>query len=231
MKRPPKSKNAAAPGVKILNEDEIQKRLYGTYSKVSKRPAAPSPAALVHAKPAVAAEPEWTGAEILAGELKRLRDELIVLRKEREDLEKRLEQKISVSVSQAEVSLPSLPSSVRSIKPFWGVGKFFLLLGLVTGLLYPLGIQLLQASPVMRQEPTPYTIQVGVYDVKPSADQMLSRLLRSGYPAFQVQTVRIDGKPRYRIYVGKYVTKEEASLEKGKLSSDKKFSDAFVRLH
>ncbi len=202
------------PRAPVLNEFEIQKRLYGQYVK----------------DPSEGSAVEWTGAEILAGELKRLRDELIVLRKEREDLEKRLQQKSEVSLSTG-ISFRSRPVPQRPGVRILGVlGKFFFLLAVVTVLLYPVGVQLLQASPNLLPEPAPYTVQVAVYDVKSSADQALSYLQELGYPAFLVESSRRrDGRPRYRIYVGQYVTKQEASLEKAKLTGDKNFSDAFVR--
>ena len=95
---------------------------------------------------------------------------------------------------------------------------------------YPLGVHFLQASPSLGTEPSPYTVQVAVYDVRPIADQALGLLQELGYPAFLVELPNRNGKPRYRIYVGRFVTKEEAQIERAQLASDQRFSDAFVRI-
>lgn len=141
--------------------------------------------------------------DLLSSEVIRLRQELLALRQERNRLGKELG---------------------------WNLlGKGLGILLLVIGIGYPVGVRLLQASPT-GPEPSPYTVQVGVYDVRPAAERALNHLREFGYPAFWVESSRRDGRPRYRIYVGQFVTKEEASLEREKLIADPRFKDAFVRI-
>lgn len=149
-----------------------------------------------------------TETDLLSSEVIRLRRELLSLRQERERLERRLTQ----------------PGSLWNL-----LGKGLGILLLVIGIGYPVGVRLLQASPT-GPEPSPYTVQVGVYDVRPAAERALNHLREFGYPAFWVELSRRDGRPRYRIYVGQFVTKEEASLEREKLIADPRFKDAFVRI-
>lgn len=203
-------------GVKVLSESEIQDRLYGDYvgRRREPKPTVTISAARPTPQPGAESTP-WTGTEILSQELLHLRRELLTLRQERERLEKELSRR---------------SSSPAQSGPIWnllgkGVG-FFLLLGLIG---YPLGVRLLQASPT-GPEPSPYTVQVAVYDLRPAAERALTYLKDLGYPAFLVELPRRDGRLRYRIYVGQFVTKEEGSLEQERLTADPRFKDAFVRI-
>ena len=220
------------PGIKVLSESEIQQKLYGGYLGERKhsppvkhpavpRPPVPTPAiddsdppALETAPQVPAQEPEWTGSEILAGELKRLRDELIVLRNEREDLERRLV-----------LPVESHYAGKGRAGKLWGIFSTFLCIAAVFSGASPFGVQKLHASPMA----SPYTVQVGAYDVRPPAEHTMVYLQEMGYPAFLVDSSRRDGKRRYKLYVGQYRTKAEASLQREKLLADKKFNDAFIR--
>ena len=218
------------PSVKTLTESEIQDRLYGDClgRRRPNRPAAsqkvfsadPEPASEAQ-RPAAAPKGwplvqqqeagQWTGAEILATELKRLRDDLIALRQERERLAAELERR-------------------RTGKRDWKIpGRIAAVGALIVSLAMPVGLRLLQASPA-GMEFSPYTVQVAVYDVKQSADRALAWLQQSGYPAFLVEASRRNGKPRYRLYVGSHVTREEAQMELQRLTSDPRFADAFIRI-
>ncbi len=227
------TKGSLSAGVKVLTESDIQTRLYGRYLKEQLEECAQAPAQSYHAvSPQISSEvvsqKEWDGTEILSGELKRLRDELILLRQEREWLEQQLKRSGQVSLTRGEAA--SFRAAAQRPGRLWGfLGKFVAGFALVSGVVYPLGVQLLQASPSMMMESSPYTIQVAVYDVKPIADQAFLYLQELGYSAFMVEAPRRDGRERYRLYVGQFVTKEEANLEKMKLAADPKFSDAFVR--
>jgi cell division protein FtsN len=105
---------------------------------------------------------------------------------------------------------------------------------LIVAAAYLFGVQKLQASPSMiGTDPTPYTVQVAVYDIKNRADQTLVFLGNLGYEPFLVDAPRKDGRSRYRVYMGTFVTKEEADLARARLEGDsrfKDFKDAFVRL-
>lgn len=218
--------------VKALTETEIQDRLYGGYrNRPRARRLSPSPAEApalppgppAPARPAAGAGNErvWTGSEILSGELKRLRSELISLRREKEELAGRL-QKIAQAKTEGRTS--GSPS-----RGGW-LGRVLAFLVIVAGGAVPMGARFLQASPAPG-EPTPYTVQVAVYDVRPVADRAMEHLRGLGYPAFLAQVRRADGRPRYRVYVGSFVTKEEARQEHLRLAADprfEEFKDAFV---
>lgn len=207
-------------GIKVLSEEEIRNRLYGEYlksSRAEKPSCAPSPSVS-------SSEPIWTGAQILSAELKQLRSELISLRQEQEALSRRLKPdgQSSRAVSQAVEE---------------GGSWFETVVGLIVfslGFMGPLSFKLLQASPqVVAGEATPYTVQVAVYDVKAMAHQALSRLTQMGYPAFLTELPKRNGKLRYRLYTGRFVTREEAEKQRQQLRLDPKFAafqDAFVRL-
>ena len=92
------------------------------------------------------------------------------------------------------------------------------------------GPRALQASP-SAGDLTPYTVQVAVYDGRGMAAQAQRLLQELGYDAFIVQMSRAGGSSRYRIYVGRFVTKEEAASESQRLAADTRFrdfKDAFV---
>lgn len=189
--------------VRILRESEIQERLYGGY-RGSRN--------LSSARPSSA----WTGSEILSGEVERLRSELIALKQEKERLASQLGRWASA---------PVVSSGSGWMGRLFGVGVLFGLLAWVWS------SQMLQASPLVPGT-TPFTVQVAVYDVKTMAERAQRLLAELGYEAFLVEQMRQDGMPRYRIYVGSFVTKEEARLESDRLSRDprfKDFKDAFVR--
>jgi len=221
-----KPNSRSSQSVKVLSENEIQERLYGEVlgrrRKTFSKPTEPIPSSF-------SKDAEWTGAEILTSELKRLRNDLITLRKERERLAAELEHHVHPSPAASSVLNVGGSQSLKSAP--WGelLRKLTVALILAACLGMPLGFRLLQASPV-GSEPSPYTVQVAVYDVKPAAVQALARLQDMGYSAFFVEYPRRDGRARYRIYVGRFVTKTEAELERGRLTSDPRFCDAFVRL-
>ena len=229
----PSSKDPSSQSVKVLTESEIQQRLYGKYLRVKKKKVRPSvppvpdvppipPLVMVEkALPVPENQPEWTGAEILAGELKNLRQELISLRQERELLEERLKQ-------HAQEELPSA-SGEMELAGWHLIGKFLSVAVLLAAIAYPVGMRMLVASPPGIPDPSPYTVQVAVYDVKPMAQRSMGYLQTLGYPAFLMDIPRIDGKSRYRVYVGRFVTKQEAEMERATLAADPRFNDSFVR--
>ena len=82
-------------------------------------------------------------------------------------------------------------------------------------------------------DPTPFTVQTAVYDTLVPAQLAVQFLGEMSYGAFLVPVARKDGKMRYRICVGSYVTKDEADLERLRLVGDPRFGyfkDAFVRV-
>lgn len=197
-------------GIGILTEAEIQRKLYGTYrgSGEKRLPSGPASA-------------EWTGSEILSGELQRLRSELVSLRREREQLAAHMDQ----------LTHPLSPQRRSFEWPAWWkkASVAILLLGAVG---YLSGVRWIQASPVSTGELSPYTVQVAVYDVRGLAERTLLALRRLQYDAFLVEQPRRDGRTRYRLYVGSFITREEANLEQARLAGDPRFADfkdAFVR--
>ena len=212
--------------VKVLSESEIQEKLYGRYLGPSREKKSSKPQTHFQADDFEVGEKtapqEWTGAEILIGELDRLRSTLITLRQERQEIADELDYSDSVIEYEKPESEASKLGSITIA---------FLLLILIGLIGFPMGARLLQASPVpVAAEPSPYTVQVAVYDVRSLAERALDHLEKMGYQAFLVEFPRSKGNYRYRIYVGRFVTKTEAEQERVRLTADSKFSDAFVRL-
>ncbi len=201
---------------KVLTESEIQEKLYGEYFGLRRKGHSPEPGPLALEKELDGA---WTGSEILSGELERLRCELITLREERERLAQQL--------LHYEVQKAGNPSAPKVSGWVGAIAGIFILIGMFG---FPMGFRLLQASPVLAPEPSPYTVQVAVYDIRRMADRGLNLLQELGYPAFLVEFPHQSGRSRYRIYVGRFVTKIEAEQERERLSVDPRFSDAFVRM-
>ena len=229
---PPSSDTQFSPAVRVLSESEIHDRLYGSYFGKKKAPAAapappPAPVASV-AQSSPSPDSAWTGSEILNGELQRLRSELISLRKEKEQLAIRLQK-----VSQPAASVPTGEILVGFGSPpgsggGW-FGKIFAFLLLVGTFGYLSGTAL-QASP-SAGDFTPYTVQVAVYNGPVLAGQAQRLLKELGYDAFMAEMPRVDGKLRYRVYVGSFVTREEAARESKRLEADSRFrnfKDSFV---
>lgn len=209
-----KRTSAEMDPVRILSETEIQDRLYGAYR----------PGGSKRQTTATSSDSLWTGSQILEGEVQRLRSELISLREEKNRLESQI-QKIG-------------PPAARVSEPVSGGGGW---LGRLLGMMmlaglagYLLSVEMLQASPSPAgMEATPYTVQVAVYDGPVLAHRAEAFLKELGYDAFLVENPRRTGGTRYRIYVGSFVTQEEARLENNRLAADRRFQvfkDAFVRV-
>lgn len=209
---------------RALSESEIHDRLYGSIAgkKKTAAPSAPS-------------EGTWTGTEILSGELKQLRSELISLREEKEVLQKQIRKietgRKTVSNTEAVRTVPV--DGVGGARQGW-LSHLFGVFLLLAAAGYLFSVQKLQASPSMiGADPTPYTVQVAVYDIKNRADQTVVYLGNLGYESFLIDAPRKDGRPRYRVYMGSFVTQEEADQVRARLEADprfKDFKDAFVRL-
>ena len=228
------SQGSSVESVKALTEFEIQQRLYGRYlSPKQKKTSAPSSAvsapATVTKTVSVQPDPEWTGAEILAGELKNLREELISLRQEKELLEQRIKQRTTVSVVPVSISAPAVRPTPRQSVAWHLIGKVIGGVVLLAAIAYPVGMRILVASPPLIADASPYTVQVAVYDVKSAAQRSSDYLKELGYQAFLMDIPRQDGRSRYRLYVGRFVTKEEADTERARLAADPRFTDSFVR--
>lgn len=196
----------AVPVARALSEREIQERLYGRYHRAAVRSEETSVSSM--SAPAET-EKQWTGAEILEAELQRLRLELERLHQERQRL------------SAALGSRPSGP------KFLWK--RVAISLVILTALGFFFGEKLLIATPSGR-EATPYTIQLVVYETRARAEQALVLLQEMDYPAFLVETTTRQGNRHFRVYIGRFVTKEEAHQARERLVADSRFSDAFVRI-
>lgn len=192
---------SSADGVRVLSETEIRERLYGKH---------PSNDSI------------WSGSEILAAEVQQLRSQLMALRKEKDRLESQME-KIHPH-PQTEVQPPA-----RSLGEGW-LGRLLGVMVLAGVMGYLLSVRMLQALPA-GGEATPYTVQVAVYDGPVMARRAEGFLKELGYDAFLMENPRRNGQSRYRVYVGSFVTKEEARLENDRLMADSRFQafkDAFV---
>lgn len=209
---PPPSVAQDPPAVRVLSEQEIHERLYGSYLGRKKAVAPP-----LQTSSSPSADSVWTGSEILDGELKRLRSELISLRREKERLAVRLERVNRAAPAQAGTGIGG-----------W-IGKMFGFV-LLLGLFGYLSGAALQASPAAGDF-TPYTVQVAVYNGPLLASQAQRLLKGLGYDAFVVEMPAANGRARHRVYVGSFVTKEEAARESKRLEADTRFrgfKDAFV---
>ena len=71
-------------------------------------------------------------------------------------------------------------------------------------------------------------MQVGVYDVKPLAQRFVDVLSREGHPAFLAEVPMRSGKPRYRVYVGRYPSKAEAEAQLHRLQQHPLLAGSFV---
>ena len=222
---PPSSDTQFSPAVRVLSESEIHDRLYGSYFGKKKAPAVAPIVPPTHSSPSP--DSAWTGSEILTGELQRLRSELISLRKEKEQLAVRLERASRPAPAQNDpmtvfVSAPA-PRSGGWFGKIFGFLLLFGVLGYLSG-------TALQASP-SAGDFTPYTVQVAVYNGPVLAGQAQRLLKELGYDAFMAEMPRVDGKLRYRVYVGSFVTREEAARESKRLEADSRFrnfKDSFV---
>lgn len=210
-------------GIRVLTEGEIRSRLYGEYLG---RPKKESAARAPQAPTASSEGSAWTGAEILSAELKYLRSELISLRREQENLQRQLQHRERLTQSPT-MAVPPKAERGNLWGAFIGVAVF------AAGLMGPLSFRFLQATPQVVGERGLYTIQVAVYDVGAMARQAVGRLNQMGYPVFLVPSSRRNGQPRYNIFLGRFVTKEEAEKERQRLTADPRFTaftDAFVRV-
>ncbi|MBI3312233.1 MAG: SPOR domain-containing protein [Candidatus Omnitrophica bacterium] len=210
-------KTQTSDSVRVLREHEIQERLYGSYKCEGRR--TPPPAHVT------SSESEWTSSPILVGEMERLRSEMILLRKEKDQLVSHLQ------------NMQKSPGAAAARSSSGGAANGWLgrLLGsiLIAGAIgYWISGGMLQALPA-GGEAAPYTVQVAVYDGPVMAGKAESFLKELGYDAFLEQRSRLDGGTRYFVYVGSFVTKEEARMESGRLAADARFrdfKDAFVRV-
>lgn len=144
--------------------------------------------------------------------------ELSTLRRERESL--------ATELTRQRAS-PAKP-------PRWSAPKSWVTVGML--LVASAALAALCRTVVLEAQPpllggTPgalYSVQVGVYDVKPLAEQFLEALSREGYPAFLVEGATRRGTPRYRVYVGRFASKMEAHVELELLKLNPRMQDSFI---
>ncbi len=205
-----KQESKNTPQIKILTESEIQEKLYGKYFRKQNT--------------------EYTstgdaGVDILSDQLKRLQEELVQLRQEKRELKP--SPQTSPPAKRSHLASDPVVSSPSRIGRWVG---FTITAGIIfAGMAYPLGFRFLQASPVA-PESSPYTVQIAVYNGQESAYRAVGSLQKIGYNAFFVASSYANGRPKYSVYIGQFVTKQEAELERKRLVSDSRFSDAFVRV-
>jgi len=74
-----------------------------------------------------------------------------------------------------------------------------------------------------------YYIQVGAFSNKQAATSITEQFRKEGYPCSVLEPYDTDKKPTYRVRIGGYATKEEATRIKTKLqSSSRKRKDYFI---
>lgn len=85
------------------------------------------------------------------------------------------------------------------------------------GNLQPAQAQANQANnPVSKR----YTLQVGSFAEKESAQKLVGKLTGNGYLAYQVQAIVAGGETRYRVRVGSFVDKIQAKSMAQRLESE-----------
>src|SRR3989338_2081947 len=220
-----------SPQFQPLTESQIQDRLYGEYHtgrRRSTQPRAPSPNAHTQAVlPPVEApknvvapptEPVWTGQEILTRELERLGTELSTLRRERESL--------ATELTRRRAS-PATPRRWVVPRSWVTVGMLLVASAALAALCHTVVLE--AQPPVLHGAPgTLYSVQVGVYDIKPSAERFLETLSREGYTAFLMEGTTRRGIHRYRVYVGRFASKVEAQVELDLLKLNPRLQDSFI---
>lgn len=224
-----------------LDEHEIQDTLYGEYHTGRRRhavahPVAPPPALGLPEAP-------WDGTEILKRELARLTHELQALRQERERLAARvpaaaLGRVVSNPLSRAAPRAAPSPAAIvaapmgepvsaaRSGRGTWLVLGGVLLIAAALGAGFH--VMVLEANPSLLSDGRLYSVQVGVYDVKPLAARFVDMLSREGHPAFLVEQPRHLSRPRYRVYVGQYASRQDAQAELAMLQRHPLLNGSFI---
>ena len=70
-------------------------------------------------------------------------------------------------------------------------------------------------------EPDSWTVQVSAFRSRALAEELRSRLAARGYDATVFPSITEDGRPRYRVRVGAYVSRGEAERAAGELRSER----------
>ena len=253
--------SSANQEVRVLSETDIQSRLYGRYLGARRpmpalpgavsadpepMPIRPEPAAAVLSDELTRLQEELFALrrerEVLQTQLnavssihescKTVHAELVEARTAPSALGQAQGERLGFHES-CSVAVPPMESrTTASSGSGFGWSRLFgvlLVLGVTAG--YVGGVRILQASPGLMGEPAPYTIQVAVYDSKVPAERTVRHLRGLDYDAFLADLPRMDGRARWRVYVGSFITREEARLEELRLAQDPRlsdFKDAFV---
>ncbi|MBI4227866.1 MAG: SPOR domain-containing protein [Candidatus Omnitrophica bacterium] len=168
-----------------------------------------------------AVEPAWTGEEILSQELQRLTTELVALRRQKEQLAGELMRREAAPVLAPYARLAAVPRSWVT------VGSLLVASAALAALCHTVVLE--AQPPVLNGSPGMiFSVQVGVYDVKPAAQRFLDALSQEGYPAFLVEGRTRRGAPRYRVYVGRYTSKVEAQVHLDLMKRNPRLQDSFI---
>jgi cell division protein FtsN len=73
-------------------------------------------------------------------------------------------------------------------------------------------------------EGTRFTIQVGAYRTRETAEALQARLAANGHEAYIAQSEAPDGVIRYRVRVGSFVSPEAARAAAAKLATERQLS-------
>lgn len=228
----PSSSNDLA--LRPLSESEIQEQLYGEYhAGFRRRVRASAPA--VSPTPVPRRESPWTGEEILRSELKRLTRELTTLQREKEHLVavagwRRLgwSPRLIRPMARLRTLGSEFVAAATNPSTTWIVLGFSLLASALLGRLYhAVALEAYPTSPKLAAGGL-YSVQVGVYEVKPLAQQLVDTLSRQGHPAFLVEFPSRRGKSRYRVYVGRYGSRATAQEGLKALRQYPFLADSFI---
>jgi cell division protein FtsN len=80
----------------------------------------------------------------------------------------------------------------------------------------------------IKKETTPfYSLQIGAFSKKEIAERLKNAATAKGYDAF-IKGIKSNGKLLYKVYVGKYSTREEAKKYISKITKDLKVEKPFI---
>jgi len=83
------------------------------------------------------------------------------------------------------------------------------------------------ASEIKKTETSFYSLQIGAFSNKEIAEKLKNTAESKGYQAF-IKEYQVNGKLLYKVYVGKYPTKEEAQKYISQIASTLKVEKPFV---
>lgn len=218
--------------IKSLSEKEIQNQLYGKYlGRGEHKVEVMDSSAIVEHKDERPIEEKYDakikkefGEELenLRAEFKHLKGEVNRLRKQREALER----------AEVGIKLPFLKTRHLVV-----IGSIVVLSAIILTSILAVRFMFAKVSArktvVAQTGGAPsktYTIQAYTTSKKEDADNVLQLLFSKGFPATAKEVKTPLGKTQYVIYVGEYLSKDQANATLQKLRKEREFKDSLVRM-